>query len=439
MQLLKPGFYRFDILILFCYQMCHFFSIQQIFPVFLKYTPKTACDGDYCFAMPKSNCMADIKACNKTACPDLCASATTPAAKKECVEKNSFAYYKSAAMEYHYFCDHSWWNYGPAFAQYSGVLLGNIVLGHVADKWGRKKTFIFSLLVGIPALCLSATFDSLPVFFAFRALTGVGIAGTMIVGWAFFSELVSPHQRFKLRVFSNWANARIMLTLVCLFTGEWRLSSYVSAAITCITLAIAIFVLPESHIWLKKKGRFAEAEASRRRIAAISGVEFVPQPAPELKEGELPPEPEKGVTILNVFQDPTLRRNLLVLWVMWFVIGMTAYLTDLSGGDMTKNFWIGQFLSGILLSAVRIILGFADGSLPWMGRRFVLLGAQSLAVFFFLCVIGFLFLGQKVIIISKISIISLELRVNGTILPCIWVLSCSRRLSGSRATCVLLN
>lgn len=77
--------------------MCHFFSIQQIFPVFLKYTPKTACDGeifelledilnllnlgDYCFAMPKSNCMADIKACNKTACPDLCASAITPAAK----------------------------------------------------------------------------------------------------------------------------------------------------------------------------------------------------------------------------------------------------------------------------------------------------------------------------------------------------------------------
>lgn len=68
-------------------------------------------------------------------------------------------------------------SYGPAFAQYSGVLLGNIVLGHVADKWGRRKTFIFSLLIGIPALCLSATFDSLPLFFAFRALTGVGIAG----------------------------------------------------------------------------------------------------------------------------------------------------------------------------------------------------------------------------------------------------------------------
>lgn len=74
----------------------------------------------------------------------------------------------------------------------------------------------------------------------------------MIVGWAYFSELVSAHQRFKLRTFSNWANARIMLTLVCLFTGEWRLSSYVSAAISLVTFAIVWLVLPESHIWLKK-------------------------------------------------------------------------------------------------------------------------------------------------------------------------------------------
>ncbi|ULT93955.1 hypothetical protein L3Y34_003451 [Caenorhabditis briggsae] len=80
---------------------------------------------------------------------------------------------------------------------------------------------------------------------------------------------------------------------------------------------------------------------------------------------------------------------------MWFVTGMTAYLTDLCGGDMTKNFWVGQFLSGILLSVVRIIMGFADGYLPWMGRRFVLLCSQSLAIVFFGCVIAFLFAGEK--------------------------------------------
>ncbi|KHJ76069.1 hypothetical protein OESDEN_24312 [Oesophagostomum dentatum] len=74
---------------------------------------------------------------------------------------------------------------------------------------------------------------------------------------------------------------------------------------------------------------------------------------------------------------------------------MTAYLTDLCGGDMTKNFWVGQFLSGILLSVVRIVVGFADGFLPWMGRRFVLLVSQSLAVAFFACVIAFLYMQAK--------------------------------------------
>lgn len=67
-----------------------------------------------------------------------------------------------------------------------------------------------------------------------------------------------------------------MLTLVALFTGEWRLSSHVSAVISLITLAIVYFILPESHIWLRKKGRYEEAEVSRKRIADLAGIEFVP-------------------------------------------------------------------------------------------------------------------------------------------------------------------
>lgn len=96
---------------------------------------------------------------------------------------------------------------------------------------------------------------------------------------------------------------------------------------------------------------------------------FEPAAPPEKKELS---EPEQKTNIVTVFRDSTLRRNLMVLWVMWFVTGsfilfycyysilsgMTAYLTDLCGGDMTKNFWLGQFLSGILLSAVRIVSSY---------------------------------------------------------------------------------
>ncbi|XGW31635.1 hypothetical protein V3C99_010080 [Haemonchus contortus] len=388
MQLLKPGYYRFDILILLTYQMNHFFGIQQLFPIFLNYTPKTFCVGEKCYDTPKNRCME----CPN--CPDLCANATLPAAKAECVAKYSHAYYKSAAMEFNLYCKPGWKDFRPAFAQYFGVLIGNIILGWVADKIGRRKTYLISLFIGIPALALSGAFDNIAVFYFLRAVTGIGIAGTMVVGWAYFSELVSSHQRFKLRTFSNWANGRIMLTLVCLFAGEWRLSSYLSAAIACIKLCIVLFILPESHIWLRKKGRYAESEESRKRIAKLAGMPFEPMPAPEEK-GDAAKEPEKAIGIIDVFKESHLRRNLLVLWMMWFVTGITAYLTDLCGGDMTKNFWVGQFLSGILLSIVRIVLGFADGFLPWMGRRFVLLVSQSLAVGFFACVVAFLFMGAK--------------------------------------------
>ncbi|EYC31470.1 hypothetical protein Y032_0004g2170 [Ancylostoma ceylanicum] len=48
MQLFKPGYYRFDILILLTYQMNHFFGVQQLFPIFLNHTPKTVCQVAVC-------------------------------------------------------------------------------------------------------------------------------------------------------------------------------------------------------------------------------------------------------------------------------------------------------------------------------------------------------------------------------------------------------
>lgn len=325
-------------------------------------------------------------------CPDLCANATD-LAKRECVETYSHKYYESAAMEFDIFCKPGYRDFRPAFVQYVGVLIGNIILGVVADKIGRRKTFLLSLFIGIPALFASGLVNSILAFYLLRMVTGFGIAGSMIVGFAYFSELVSAHQRFKLRTFSNWANARLMLTLVCLFTGEWRLSSYVSAVISLITFAIVWLVLPESHIWLKRMGRFEEAEESRKRLAALAGIPFEPQPLPE--ETKNSSAPEQKSNIMSVFKDSTLRRNILVLWCAWGVVGCSVYLTDLSGGDMSKNFWVGQFLSSILLSSVRIVLGFADGYLPWMGRRFILLASQGLAIVFFVFVTLFLMLGLK--------------------------------------------
>uniref|UniRef100_A0A1I7X0C2 G-patch domain-containing protein n=1 Tax=Heterorhabditis bacteriophora TaxID=37862 RepID=A0A1I7X0C2_HETBA len=87
-------------------------------------------------------------------CPDLCVNATT-------VDDKLAIYY----------------SFRPAFAQYVGVLIGNIILGYVADQIGRRKTFLFSMILGIPALSLSAAFDSIAMFYFLRAVTGIAIAG----------------------------------------------------------------------------------------------------------------------------------------------------------------------------------------------------------------------------------------------------------------------
>ncbi|KAK6032521.1 hypothetical protein OSTOST_01294 [Ostertagia ostertagi] len=87
------------------------------------------------------------------------------------------------------------------------------------------------------------------------------------------------------------------------------------------------------------------------------------------KEKAKPQPPQ--MSLLDMLQDSELRKNFLVLCNMWFCAGLSTYSLDLNSEDMTRNLWIGQFVNAALASIVRVIVGFADDKLPWLGRRLV--------------------------------------------------------------------
>ncbi|VDP11787.1 unnamed protein product [Heligmosomoides polygyrus] len=67
---LKPGTYRSDILILLTYQLCQFYSTQQLYPILLNYVPPVKCEGDYCFKVAHK-CYDQC-----TDCPEVCYNGT---------------------------------------------------------------------------------------------------------------------------------------------------------------------------------------------------------------------------------------------------------------------------------------------------------------------------------------------------------------------------
>uniref|UniRef100_A0A7I4YMB9 MFS domain-containing protein n=1 Tax=Haemonchus contortus TaxID=6289 RepID=A0A7I4YMB9_HAECO len=369
-MIIPPGKLRIDILVLLAYQLLQMYSSQQTYLVYLQYTPPVGCFDDHCVKIV-GKCYQPCPSC-----PDVCLNSTGPD-RASCMEGHSYDFY-SPMMEYRLKCrDDFYGSFSIAECQYLGVLIGNCFVGYLGDKLGRRLMLLAALCTGIPFLVLSAVFDSIPAFYAFRFLLGFTIAATMSVGWAFCAEMISPKHRFKLRTFTSWTNGRILMSILT-FIGQnsWRVASYLNAAASLSTLAIIAY-LPESPMWLKKKGKFERAEAANQRLEMISGVER------EESEGDKGGKEKKkpvSMTLMQLFQDNKLRTQFLVLAVMWFCAGLSTYSIDLNGEDMTKNLFSGQFSVAALASIIRVIVGFADDWFPWLGRRLVYILSMGLCI-----------------------------------------------------------
>ncbi|KAK5975153.1 MFS domain-containing protein [Trichostrongylus colubriformis] len=195
----------------------------------------------------------------------------------------------------------------------------------------------------------------------------------MSVGWAYCAEMISPRHRFKLRTYTSWTNGRIIMGILTYIGQTWRMASFLNAAASLTTMALIAFV-PESPMWCKRKGKYEREQAARKKLEWISGLET------EEKEEEQP-KPQHTISLLEMFQNPKLRKNFFVLAVMWFCGGLSIYTIDLNGEDMTKNLWIGQFTVSALASIIRVIVGFADDRLSWLGRRLVYILSMGTSVF----------------------------------------------------------
>ncbi|RCN49990.1 hypothetical protein ANCCAN_03818 [Ancylostoma caninum] len=156
--------------------------------------------------------------------------------------------------------------------QYLGALVGNLFIGILADRFGRRRMLLICLTVGIPTLIFSVYLNGIGWFYAGRTLLGVTIAGTMAVGWAFCAELISPKHRFKLRTFTSWTNGRLLMIAITHLAGTWRMAGYFHAAAALMPFAV-VFFLPEPPMWLKKKEFYEREEEARKRLDWINGLE----------------------------------------------------------------------------------------------------------------------------------------------------------------------
>ncbi len=222
--------------------------------------------------------------------------------------------------------------------------MGGVLFGFIADRVGRKRALMASILTY--SICSFGSGFSTSVFMlaAFRFVLGLGMGGEWNTGATLVAETWPTELRAKAIsiVQSSWAIGYALAALVAgivLHYASWRMVFFVGVLPALVTLWIRKGV-PESEMWRERHEPVHTSESTRVDVASYASTE------------------QSGFA--RIFQPPYRRHTFVLLFVNFF--GMFAWW-----GLFT---WIPPYLS----------LSVEQG-----GRGFGVMGTTTLLVVLNLC------------------------------------------------------
>jgi MFS family permease len=158
----------------------------------------------------------------------------------------------------------------------AGAILGSVVLGLLADRFGRRKVFFWTLIGYLAATTATGAAWSLASFTICRFLTGAGIGGEYAAVNSAIDELIPARLRGRVDLAINgtfWigiiigsivSGAFLSGRIVPMALG-WRLAFLSGLPIGLLVLVLRRSI-PESPRWLLAHGRVHEAVKVLRTI-----------------------------------------------------------------------------------------------------------------------------------------------------------------------------
>jgi putative MFS transporter len=204
-----------------------------------------------------------------------------------------------------------------------GMSIGALLGGTIADYIGRKRVFAATLVLyslGTGACGFSWNIESLLFF---RFIVGFGLGGQLPVAITLMSEYSPTASRGRMIVLleSSWAFgwlAASIISYLLIPKYGWEIAFYIG-----VLPALYVFFLwkavPESAMYLVKKGRLDEAHAIVSSIETQLGVTPEPRETMTVQAAV-----HSAFTMAQLFGRKYLKRTI-CLWILWFGIVFSYY------------------------------------------------------------------------------------------------------------------
>ncbi|XP_057381734.1 organic cation transporter protein-like [Daphnia carinata] len=299
--------------------------------------------------------------------------------------------YHSAVTENNWVCDKT--GHAP-FAQavfFLGSIIGGIVLGYIADRFGRIPALILCNLIGALAGIITAVSNSFGLFAFSRFLMGIAFDNAFTLMYILVLEYVGPTYRTlvaNLSIALFYTAGTTLLPWIAWAISDWRMLS-LATALPMATVVIAYWIVPESARWLLSQGQADRAISILRTFARINKKQVDESVYKQLKtsteEAIQASSNEPAQTVLDLLRTPRLRRNTILLTLLWALI---AVVYD-GHARNTANLGLSVFLTFSVASVTElpadlVLVFFLD---RW-GRRALAFGSLLFAAIFSLATLA---------------------------------------------------
>jgi putative MFS transporter len=239
-----------------------------------------------------------------------------------------------------------------------GYAVGSVVIGALADRVGRFRMLIVTIVLTAIGSFGDAASQSLVMLVVFRFITGMGVGADLNLVSTYIGEMAPARLRgrisvltFLVGIIGQAVTPLIALALIPSLHNGWRWLFIIGGVIAVIAL-VARFQLPESPRWLALHGQVEEAER------LVGEMERRAQ-----KHGDTLAEPDpsevdtrSGFPFAELLRPPYVGRVgvFLAMWFFWY-IGNYGFLGD--AADLFKEQGLSAGTSYLAIGAVGYPVG----------------------------------------------------------------------------------
>lgn len=289
------------------------------------------------------------------------------------------------------------------FSTFFGLFCGSILFSAVADRFGRRAIFTYSLVWYALATLIMGAQSSAVAICVWRFVAAIGVGAEIVVVDAYLSELMPKSMRgrgfaiSKAIQYTALPLAAILATLLAKKTilgfGGWRVM-LVIPMIGALLIGWVRRGLPESPRWLAEHGRVGEARA------ILDGIEAKLAPFPgaaalQVEQDDPTPVVLPSSSFKELFRGELRLRTWMLLTVSCATtiafFGFSVWLPSLlqaRGVDVTKSLAYSALIAFTYPLAPFLFSFFADR----IERKWQIIAGSSLIV-----VAGLLFAAQTAI------------------------------------------